>query len=33
MALAMGPLPWVVVPELLPLKARGRGMGVATTVN
>ena len=28
-----GPLLWVVVPELLPLKARGRGMGLATTFN
>ena len=32
-ALSWGPLLWVVVPELLPLKARGRGMGLATTFN
>lgn len=32
-ALSWGPLLWVVVPELLPLRARGRGMGLATTFN
>ncbi len=32
-ALSWGPLIWVLLPELLPLTLRGRGIGLATTAN